>query len=106
MLNENGIAKRSLKYSFQLHSPLGIKNGTLMLQDDRNEMTGKLNILNTECSVFNVNASGENIEFHCVINTVIGDITCEVHLTDKSGKLYGMVQTNKGCMAVTGQKLL
>ncbi|MPN03552.1 hypothetical protein SDC9_150782 [bioreactor metagenome] len=76
-----------------------------MLQYDKNELAGKLNILNTQCSIFNVSAAGENIEFRCDIDTVIGDITCEVHLTDKSGKLYGMVQTNKGCMAITGQKL-
>lgn len=104
MSKTSGFNKYSIKYSVQLHSPLGIKNGELILDNDKNKITGKLFILNTECSVFNVITSENNYEFRCVIKTIIGDITCEVHLTDKCGSLYGMVKTNKCCMAVTGQR--
>lgn len=104
MTNKNDTAKTVIRYSLELHSPLGIKNGVLILNDE-NKLTGRLNILNTECSTDSITVNGDNLEFHCVIKTLIGEITCDVHLTDKRGSIYGMVQTNKGCMAITGQRL-
>jgi len=94
-----------IKYSVQLHSPLGIKAGELLLEKVKNEITGKLCILKTECNLNNIKFLGDTFEFKCIIKTIIGDIFCEVKLTDNSGILYGVVQTNKGCMAVTGMRL-
>ncbi len=104
MSNTDSI-KRYIKYSIQLHSPLGIKKGELVLHYDENGLTGKLNIMRDECDIYNITASGDTLEFCCDIKTIIGDISCDVRLTDKGGSLYGITQTNKGCMAVTGLRL-
>lgn len=104
MSNTDGVMSH-IKYSVQLHSPLGIKNGELILKYGENELTGKLYIMKSECSIYNISAFRDTFEFRCDIKTIIGDILCDVRLTDKGGNLYGIVQTNKGCMAVTGFRL-
>ena len=92
-------------YMVQLYSPLGVKKGFLELNKNGFDLSGRLDILNSSCRFDNGVSDNSRYEFNCTLNTIIGDINFSVHIYEKNDRLYGMVDTNKGCMAVTGKKV-
>lgn len=96
--------KSTTTYTISVHSALGPKKGTLYLEIHEHSLSGKLCILGFTSTFFGGKASNHKYVFPCTLRTATGTIAGNIHLLEEEGKLHGMAETAKGCLAITGAR--
>ena len=103
--DEKGALGMTSWYQVTLHSPMGPREGTLRLTLSESGVTGTLFLLGMENPV-----AGEQVracEFYLThhLHSILSDLSCRSHLVVSQGVLTGEVETEKGCMRLTGVRL-
>lgn len=91
------------RYHITLHSPLGPRDGMLLLVTEGHQVTGSLMLLNFEQPVRGTLTDDRRICLRHNLRTAISDIACESTLEIDQGVLEGTLCSSWGNMRWTGQ---
>lgn len=83
------------KYHMVLHSPMGPRDGTLALEEDRGTVTGTLNILSHELPIRGSRQADGCLRLAHQIITAVGEYPCCSVLWDTDGILSGELQMDQ-----------
>ena len=94
------------KYEVSLKTPMGLKKGELILNEEDSIITGNLVVMGKENEINPGKSDGENFTFSGKLKTAMGVVpyTCEASISGE--EISGTVKTKKGDMALTGHRKL
>jgi len=93
------------KYSIELKTPMGIKNGLLSLKEKGAKLAARLFVLGEENELTTGKFAADSFVFSGSMKTAVGEIlyNCSGHV--KGDELVGTIETNKGNIPIKGRRV-
>lgn len=91
-------------YDVTLKTPMGVKKGQLILQDENGTLTGAMRVMGKENPFTPGICSGDRFSFSGALKTAVGRVAYDCDGTVTGGELTGVVKTKKGDLALAGKR--
>lgn len=91
-------------YNVMLKTPMGVKKGELIFQEDGSSLTGKLVVMGNDNHFETCSADGNNFTFTGEIKTAVGKVAYECTGKVEGDNIEGTAKTKKGNLSLSGKR--
>lgn len=93
------------KYNIGMNTPMGMQQGSLMLNQNNDMLSGYIEFMNSRFEIKNGKVSNNKAMFDGMFQTPMGGMNYSVTCTLEGNNLMAIVNTNFGNFNVSGTKI-
>ncbi|MGN1024520.1 MAG: hypothetical protein ACI4OJ_13525 [Lachnospiraceae bacterium] len=91
-------------YDVALKTPMGVKKGTLVLEEADGKLSGQIRVMNRENDIAEGSVKGDAFSFSGKLKTAVGVTAYTCTGTVQADTMQGNVNTARGVMQLTGTR--